>query len=86
MTHSPESPGKWEGLGLHSRYPCLGEKMVETCPESEQLAAFATGVLPAPEQSAVESHLTRCRLCLDVIAFAIKAKTEVPRPPLETRG
>jgi hypothetical protein len=56
--------------------------MADECPELEVLAAFADGLLTSKEQSAVESHLVKCGRCLDIVTFAIKAKSAVPRPPL----
>ena len=52
------------------------------CPQIERLAAYADGALRANEQEEVEAHLVECKVCLDIVAFAMKAKSAVPRPPL----
>jgi hypothetical protein len=56
--------------------------MAENCPELGVLAAFADGLLTAEEQSKVEAHLVRCARCLDIVSFAVQAKSAVPRPSL----
>ncbi len=49
--------------------------MADECPELGVLAAFADGLLTFKERIAVESHLVKCARCLDMITFAIKAKS-----------
>ena len=52
--------------------------MMDECPEDEVLAAFAGGGLTAEERGPIESHLVKCKYCLETTVFVMRARTQLP--------
>src|SRR5262245_17961319 len=51
----------------------------DACPDPEQLAAYVDGGLPPDERTVVESHLSECADCRDIVGGAVAA-SPAPRP------
>jgi anti-sigma factor RsiW len=60
--------------------------LVDSCPDTELLAAYVDENVTEKERRLIDAHLVDCERCLDVVAFVIASKVAIPDPMPPSTG